>query len=398
MLNVLTDVRKNAKKLDEWAIEALPFIWGALDEPRNKGGLSDFLPFNLTFDERTGLLTQKPQARVEESLSIAYELGSVLGSNVDEQGQGRRYADDFLAFIEGALQNIEPHECHVLEIGCGNGYLMSRLVGRVASIVGIEPGPQGQIGAARFGLNIVQGFFPEALEKRKFSVIILNSVLEHIQDPVSLMSVVSHYLKPNGIAIISVPDESAYIRSNDVSTLFHEHWSFFEETTLKNVIAIAGMRVQSCQKSSFGASIYASVGATDASCSDTLEGVADATKRARRYIQKARDNCIILGDVCHKLTANGKSLGIYVPARFVNAMVISKMLSLKVRFFDDDPALIGTYYPGIPIMIEAGSALLESPTDALLIMSRTFGPQLAERLRSQLSDSVSVMTVADILG
>ncbi len=385
------------KKLDEWEIEALPFIWGTLDEPHNRGGLSDFLPFNLTFDERTGLLTQKPQAGVEKSLSIAYELGSVLGSNVDEDGQGRRYADDFLAFIDEALVNIEADKCHVLEIGCGNGYLLSRLSGRVASVVGIEPGPQGQLGADRFGLNIVRGFFPEALEKRKYSVIILNSVLEHIQDPASMMRMVSQYLEPNGIAVISVPDESGYILNNDVSTLFHEHWSFFDETTLKNVIAIAGMRVLNCRKSGFGASIYASIVASDTPGPEALKGIDDANKLARRYIQKARDNCIVLGDECKKMTANGKTLGIYVPARFVNAMVISKMSSLGVRFFDDDPALAGTYYPGVPIKVEAGSALLESPTDSLLIMSRTFGPQLAERLRAQLPGGVSVMTVADIL-
>jgi 2-polyprenyl-3-methyl-5-hydroxy-6-metoxy-1,4-benzoquinol methylase len=385
------------KKQDEWDIDALPFIWGTQDEPRNKGGLSDFLPFNLTFDKRTGLLTQKPQEVVEKSLSIAYELGSVLGSNVDEDGQGRRYADDFLEFIDGALVNIEPDKCHVLEIGCGNGYLMSRLVGRVASVVGIEPGPQGQLGADRFGLNIVRGFFPEALEKRKFSLIILNSVLEHIQDPAGMMRMVLQYLESGGVAVISVPDESAYVLTNDVSTLFHEHWSFFDDTTLKNVMAIAGMRVLNCQKSGFGASIYASVAASDASHPEALQGVDDAIKLARCYIHKARDNCIILGAECQKMMAKRNTLGIYVPARFVNAMVISKMSSLGIRFFDDDPALVGTYYPGIPIMIESGSALLENPTDSILIMSRTFGPQLAERLRSQLPDRVSVMTVANIL-
>ena len=385
------------KKQDEWKIDALPFIWSALGEPHNGDGLSDFLPFKLTFDEQTGLLIQQPQEEVEKSLSIAYELGSVLGSNVDEDGQGRLYAEDFLAFIDGAMANIEPDECHVLEIGCGNGYLMSRLAGRVASIVGIEPGPQGQIGADRFDLNIIRGFFPETLEKRKFSVIILNSVLEHIQDPATMMRMVSQYLEPGGIAVISVPDESAYVLSSDVSTLFHEHWSFFDETTLKNVVAIAGMRALSCQKSRFGASIYASIAASETSHTEALEGVENAIKLARRYLQEARDNCNILGDECLKMTSNGKTLGIYVPARFVNAMVISKMSSLRVRFFDDDPALVGTYYPGIPIRIEAGFALLENPTDSLLIMSRTFGPQLADRLRSQLPDTVSVMTVADIL-
>ena len=385
------------KKKDEWKIEALPFVWGALSEPHNLNGLPDFLPFNLAIDERTGLLIQQAQEEVEKSLSIAYELGSVLGSNVDENGQGRLYADDFLAFIEKALVDFKLDECHVLEIGCGNGYLMSRLAGQVASIVGIEPGPQGQIGADRFGLNIICGFFPEALEFKKFSVIILNSVLEHIQDPDNLMRMVSQYLEPGGTAIISVPDESAYVQNGDVSTLFHEHWSFFDEQTLKNVVAIAGMKTLSCQRSNFGASIYASIAVSEIPQKDNLEGVGDAIKLARCYLQQAHDNSFILGDECLKMTANGKTLGIYVPARFINAMVISNISSLRVRFFDDDPALVGTYYPGIPIKVEAGSALFENPPDFLLIMSRTFGPQLADRLRSQLPDTVSVMTVADIL-
>jgi hypothetical protein len=177
---------------------------------------------------------------------------------------------------------------------------------------------------------------------KKFSVIILNSVLEHIQDPANLMRMVSEYLEPGGTAIISVPDESAYIKNGDVSTLFHEHWSFFDEKTLKNVAAIAGMKTLSCQRSNFGASIYASIAMNQTPQKDSLEGVEDAIKLARSYIQQAHDNSFILGDECLKMTANGKTLGVYVPGRFVNAMVISNIPSLRVRFFDDDPALVGS--------------------------------------------------------
>ena len=383
--------------MDEWDIEALPFIRGVLSEPRNGDGLPDFLPFKLTVDARSGVLVQKPQPDVEKALSIAYELGSVLGSNVDEDGQGRLYAEDFLGFIEQALVGIEQRKRNVLEIGCGNGYLMSRLAGQVASIVGIEPGPQGQAGADRFGLKIIRGFFPAALEDQKFSMIIMNSVLEHIQDPVSMMRLVSQYLEPDGVIAISVPDERAYVVNNDVSTLFHEHWSFFDKITLKSVMAIAGMKMLKCQESGFAASIYASAAIGAANSAEALSEVENSIELASRYIRSARANCDVLRDKCSKMMAAGKTLGVYVPARFVNAMVISNMSASGVRFFDDDPALVGTYYPGIPIKIEAGSALLETPTDYVLVMSRTFGSRLAERLRTQLSERVSVMTVADIL-
>lgn len=384
------------KKQTSWEIQSLPFVWGALDQQHNGHGLPDLLPFKLLVDERTGLLIQKPDQEVEKALSVAYELGSVLGSNVDEHGQGRYYADDFLTFIEQALSGKDLSQCTILEIGCGNGYLMSRLADKVGSVIGIEPGPQGQLGAEKYGLNIIRGFFPEGISDQKFSAIILNSVLEHIQDPVSMIRLISEYLEPEGLILISVPDESAYIINDDVSTLFHEHWSFFDQTTLKNSVAAAQMQVLGCEPSGFGASLYASVAVPEAGAIDVAKGVNDAIELASRYIENARHNCEVLREACQEMTANGKTLGVYVPARFINAMAIANISTVGVRFFDDDPALIGTFYPSIPIVIEAGSALIEKPTDSVLIMSRTFGPRLADRLRTQL-DTSTVMTIADIL-
>lgn len=384
------------KKTTSWEIQSLPFVWGALDQQHNGHGLPDLLPFKLLVDEQTGLLIQKPDTAVEQALSVAYELGSVLGSNVDEHGQGRHYADDFLAFIEQELDSAGLEQGAVLEIGCGNGYLMSRLVGKVGSVLGIEPGPQGQHGAEKFGVNIIRGFFPEGIAEQKFSAIILNSVLEHIQDPVSMIRLISQYLEPNGLILISVPDESAYILNDDVSTLFHEHWSFFDQTTLKNTIATAQMRVLRCEPSGFGASLYASIAMADGKRVVAPEGVDEAIELACRYMKDASKNCDVLREACQKMTADGKTLGVYVPARFINAMAIAGIPDTRIRFFDDDPALIGTFYPSIPIVVESGATLIENPTDSVLIMSRTFGPKLAERLRTQLGAS-TVMTIADVL-
>lgn len=380
-----------------WHIASLPFVWGAQETPGNPGGLPDALPFALSFDIRTGLLIQRPDARVEGALNRAYEVGSVLGSNVAEDGIGRRYADDFLDFISRTLNETAIGQQSVLEIGCGNGYLLSRMSRMFGSAIGVEPGPQGQDGARRYGVHIVQGFFPTPHVTGKYSAIVLMSVLEHVQDPAAFVASLTSYLAPGGRIFISVPNESAYIQNGDVSTLFHEHWSYFDLQTLRATMTLAGLTIVGDCESSFGGSLYAclSAGTDETNVSDALRE--DNIRVALRYLSQARSNCDTMQEACERMTTGGRSLGVYVPARFVNAIGILQMPAQNIRFFDDDPGLLGTYYPGIPIRIESREDLLRSPTDSVLIMSRTFGPNLATELRKLLPASTRVLTVADLL-
>jgi SAM-dependent methyltransferase len=378
-----------------WTIDALPFVWGALEAPHNPRGLPNTLPFTLAVDETTGLLIQRPDPAVEQALTKAYEAGSVLGSNVAEDGIGRQYADDFLDFITRMLEPTSEARASVLEIGCGNGYLLSRMRPLFDSAIGIEPGPQGQQGAARYGVKILQGFFPARELAGRYSAIVLMSVLEHVQAPARFMVGLRDYLAPHGRIFISVPNEGAYIDNGDVSTLFHEHWSYFDRRTLRAIMARAGLRVVTDCESTFGGSLYACV-SSDAREGSTADDLHDNLHVARTYVSRARAHCETLRKACELLTAGGRSLGIYVPGRFVNAMGISGIPADSIRFFDDDPGLIGTYYPGIPIAIESRADLLMAPPDSILIMSRTFGPKLAEQLK-QLLPETNVLTVADIL-
>jgi SAM-dependent methyltransferase len=385
------------QQMTEWRIESLPFIWGSLAAPHNHGGLPDSLPFTLTYNPHSGLLVQKPDAQVARALEQAYATGSELGSNADEDGIGRHYADDFLEFIARRTRESGIACRSVLEIGCGNGYLLSRLRAQFETARGIEPGPQGQDGARRFGLDIVQGFFPAPEIRGRYSAIVLASVLEHVEDPVALVQSLADWLEPGGRVFVSVPNEAAYIHSADVSTLFHEHWSYFAEPTLRTSMALAGFGIASCEESGFGGSLYAELDPSGHAETVREAEVAGAIVAARQYIALGRRNCERLREACERLLADGtRTLGVYVPARFVNAMAIAGLPAVGLRFFDDDPKLVGTYYPGIPVPVEAGASLPAAPVDTVLVMSRTFGPGLAQRLRLSLPRT-EVLTVADLL-
>ena len=84
---------------DSWKIPSLPFVWSALTSPENGNGLPDSLPFELGFDGKTGLITQKHNESVESALEFAYRQGSMLSGLMDEDGIGQNYAEDFLSFI-----------------------------------------------------------------------------------------------------------------------------------------------------------------------------------------------------------------------------------------------------------------------------------------------------------
>jgi SAM-dependent methyltransferase len=393
----------DARKVDSdmtWAIEALPFVWGAQRSPNNPEGIPNELPFALSYDRATGRVIQQHSPVVAACLADVYERGSILGSNVDNTGAGRRYADDFLDFISKWLDDDQTvRNGRLLEIGCGNGYLLDRLRNRFDTVIGIEPGPQGQAGAERFGLNILKDFFPSPqLEGQKFSAIVLMSVFEHVEDPVGLASLLADYLEPDGRVFVSVPDEGPYIRNFDVSTLFHEHWSYFEQDTLVHTMSLGGLATRRRALSGYGGSAYAELAVATESVAPSAKALESAISVAQNYIAGAKASCEELRVFCQNVRASGRSLGVYVPARFVNAMKISGILPEGVRFFDDDPGLVSTYYPGIPIAIENRDALVGNPVDTLIIMSRTFGSSLRDTLRSLLPGETAITLISELPG
>lgn len=123
-----------------------------------------------------------------------------------------RFADiKRLDFITGILKQTVPPNGRILDVGCGNG-VISRHLGKFGyRVLGIDISPE-TIETARSLTRLDQVRFEvmsaEDLQASGsvYDAIICSEVLEHLQDPDSLIRVLYHSLKDEGKLIVTVPN------------------------------------------------------------------------------------------------------------------------------------------------------------------------------------------------
>jgi 2-polyprenyl-3-methyl-5-hydroxy-6-metoxy-1,4-benzoquinol methylase len=118
------------------------------------------------------------------------------------------------AVAERLAQHIELPGCDALDIGAGSGGLSIALAEEGCSVHAIEPDPvRLQWAKARtegHGVNVsLSDAVGETLpfSDESFDLVTLDSVLEHVQDPLRVIEEVSRVLRPKGIAYLVTPNK-----------------------------------------------------------------------------------------------------------------------------------------------------------------------------------------------
>lgn len=357
----------------------LPFYFTTSPVPSNRN-LPNVLPFSIGFDERTGRIVQCPNRLVTETLEKAYKEGSLVTGYMDEDGIGRNYADDFLDFIISEIGSETLRTSRILEIGCGTGYLLYRLKQLGPDVLGVEPGPQGQVGSEKFGVDIVHGYFPSEKISGKFDLILQYAVLEHLENPENYLDSLRPHLTPQGKIIVAVPSCDEQIEFGDISMFFHEHWSYFTQSTLGSTIEHAGYRVQSLRKAGFGGVWYAAAELGVTASTNAAKALDDPCD----LISRIENNQRVVHTLLLQASRDNRSMGFYCPGRVVNSLSIARssmdFSKLRIRFFDDNKRIQNHYFPGFPYIIENRTNLLGKPVDELIIASWTFGEMIRASL------------------
>ena len=112
---------------------------------------------------------------------------------------------DHIAFISKAAGN---RSVDVLDVGCGSGTLLGLLKQRGFRVTGLDFSAEAAaIAKAENGVDVAVGSLEEAhFPAESFDVVTLFHVMEHVTNPRLVLAQVSRVLKPNGVAILQVPN------------------------------------------------------------------------------------------------------------------------------------------------------------------------------------------------
>ncbi len=101
----------------------------------------------------------------------------------------------------------------VFEVGAGSGEFLSRVQSRGHSVGGLEPSEQGCNEARRqFDLKLSASNADGYRFEKKWEVIVARSVLEHLNDPFSLLRrIEKEGLTPNGLLFLKLPSMDGWL-------------------------------------------------------------------------------------------------------------------------------------------------------------------------------------------
>ena len=123
---------------------------------------------------------------------------------------------------------------NILDIGCGDGLFFNQLT-RFGDVWGIEPDNRLLTANSPWRHRIENvSFGPDYCNERRFDLIVMLDVLEHIRADRESLQRVYELLRPGGVALITVPALPSLWSRHDVANC---HYRRYTQSSLRTLIA-----------------------------------------------------------------------------------------------------------------------------------------------------------------
>ncbi len=188
------------------------------------------------------------------------ELRDYYASKYYQEAQGSyelEYSSSELAYFEAklrqrwsAVEYLFSDPGRILDVGCGEGYALAFFDRMGWAVRGLDYSRAGivsknpEVADKLVEGDVFQLLTAEHSSGERYELIWLQNVLEHVLDPVALMTSLRQLMKPGGALVVTVPNDFSQLQLRALDrehidrpfwVALPDHMSYFSRDSLKNI-------------------------------------------------------------------------------------------------------------------------------------------------------------------
>jgi SAM-dependent methyltransferase len=336
-------------------------------------------------------LAQVPAFVAPEEIFAEYAYFSAFSNSwVQHASEYVEMITDRLALNQDSL---------VVELASNDGYLLQHFLPRGIPVLGVDPAANVAPAAAERGVPTIVEFFGAALaerlvrEGRRADLIVGNNVLAQVPDLNDFVRGVAVLLAEGGTATFEFPHLARLIAGLQYDTIYHEHFSYFSFSTIRDVFGAQGLSVIDVEElPSHGGSLriyaaHADEGREQATpvgellAREEAEGLRDRA-RYGRFAEDVKESKRALLDLLIGLRRAGKQVAGYGAPGKGNTLL--NYCGIRTDFLDytvdRNTYKHGRFTPGTQIPIHPPERIAETRPDVIMILPWNLAGEISSQL------------------